>query len=268
MEAGELSITASMPGVLHLRDALGAHMTLLTGTHRALLVDAGYGLCDLQEKLKTFTALPMMPVCTHAHYDHALGCLRLPNAYLSETDYPAWQKATGIDQRMRVLARLRSERIAFSAQQREEYVTLDSKPFQPLREEWFHLGGMDAQVIPMPGHTRGSIGIWVPQRQLLLAGDNLNPVVWLFFKDSCPLSDYAEMMRSLLRIPFAFILCPHADRLYLREEAEAYVRGLSTIRLGHAQRIQIPPYTDIATVSLSPAQGFTLVTDGERDGLL
>ena len=45
-------------------------MYLLLGEDRALLIDTGFGLCKLDEAVKSVTDLPITVVNTHGHYDH------------------------------------------------------------------------------------------------------------------------------------------------------------------------------------------------------
>lgn len=265
MRGNELTVRQALPNVYHLRDALDARMTLLVGTRRALLWDAGYGLCDLREKVRAITALPLTVLCSHAHYDHALGCRRFPRAYLSQTDFPARAQAIGPVARTRVLSRARDMGVTLDEGETARYLADGRDPFAPLRASRFDLGGMGVQVVPMPGHTPGSIGLWVPARRLLLPGDNLNPVLWLFLADSMPLATYAKMLRGVLGLPFAHALCPHDDRLYSRAEVQALANGLTASAMRHARPVRIPGHEEVAAMEFAPAPGFTLVFDGKRD---
>lgn len=265
MRENHITQREALPGVYHLRDALDARMTLLVGARRALLWDAGYGLCDLREAVRGITALPLTVLCSHAHADHALGCRRFPKAYLSREDFAARAEAIGPVARARVLGRAREAGIAMGEGEAARYLADGRDPFAPLRAARFDLGGLGAHVLPMPGHTRGSIGLWVPARRLLLPGDNLNPVLWLFLADSLPLAAYALVLQGMLRLPFAHALCPHDDRLYSRAQVQALADGLTASAMRHARPVRIPGHEEIATMAFSPAPGFELVFDGARD---
>ena len=265
MRENAITTREALPGVYHLRDALDARMTLLLGARRALLWDAGYGLCDLRGAVRGISTLPLTVVCSHAHADHALGCRRFPKAYLSGGDYPARAEAIGPAARARVLGRARDAGVALGEGEAARYLADGRDPFAPLRATRFDLGGLGAHVLPMPGHTRGSVGLWVPARRLLLPGDNLNPVLWLFMADSLPLAAYASMLRGLLRLPFAHALCPHDDRLYSRAEVRALAEGLTGPAMRHARPVRIPGHEEMATLEFSPAPGFTVVFSGARD---
>ena len=47
-----------LPGVFHMEDPLGGvHMTLVVGSRKALLMDAGYGALDVLAQVRTLTGL-------------------------------------------------------------------------------------------------------------------------------------------------------------------------------------------------------------------
>ncbi len=50
-------------------------MFLLVGREQALLIDSGYGLQNLPERIRQITNLPVTLVNTHGHLDHANGGL-------------------------------------------------------------------------------------------------------------------------------------------------------------------------------------------------
>lgn len=265
MRATEITAMEILPGVWHMRDALDVHMTLVTGSTGALLFDGGYGLTDMRAFVRSLTELPLTVVCSHAHPDHAPGCRWFERAYLAGADYPAREGVMDAGQRERSAERLRALGMCMTAAQWQAYLAARPDPFAPLAQRCFDLGGVTAQVVPMPGHTSGSVGLWVPERRLLLTGDNLNPVVWMFLRDSLPLAAYLNMMWGVLEIPFARVLCPHDGRLYVRGEVEAYLRGITPRALRDASLVAIARFEEIRTFEFSPAPGFKLVFDGERD---
>ena len=265
MRATDITANEILPGVWHMRDALDVHMTLVTGSAGALLFDGGYGLTDVRAFVRGLTALPLTVLCSHAHPDHAPGCRWFERAYLAGADYPAREGVMNAGQRELSGARLRALGMSMTAAQWQAYLAARPDPFTPLEGRRFDLGGVTAQVVPMPGHTKGSVGLWVPERRLLLTGDNLNPVVWMFLRDSLPLVAYLAMMQDTLAIPFARVLCPHDGRLYVRGEVEAYLSGITPRALRGAAPVTIARFEEIRTFAFSPASGFKLVFDGERD---
>ena len=244
-----------LSGVTHIADAMGVYMTLLEGTQRALLVDAGYGLEDVAAFVRTLTDKPVTLLLTHAHHDHALGARWFSGARLFAQDLPAWPVYTGERQR-RAVAQQAAAKGLFVP---EDFISRPLPPPAPLEAGEIDLGGLTAQVILCPGHTPGSAAVYVPQRQLLLTGDDWNPCTWLFFPEALPAQAYRENVRALLRLPFAHVLCSHRGELYPRAALEAFLRGLTEEALRSSRRVQMGREED--TREAAPAPGCQFVFD-------
>lgn len=263
MQARGFTIQNPFRRVYHIRDGLDAHMTLLVGDREALLFDTGYGLANLPQAVRAITSLPLSVVLSHGHYDHVLGSRWFPTVYLSEEEMDNYGNAMGNGQRERVLARADERGFRLTPAETEAYSAFSAPKPQPLPRRTFDLGGLHVRVWPMPGHTRGSTALYVEELRLLLPGDNLNPVVWLFFDDRMPLAQYAATMRTVLYLPFAHALCPHDDRPVKRAEAEAFVDGLTPATFRKARPVRIPPYLEQDTRECSPARGFKLIFNAQ-----
>jgi glyoxylase-like metal-dependent hydrolase (beta-lactamase superfamily II) len=263
---GKRQFTVRNPfeGVYHIRDSLAARMTLLVGEKAALLFDTGYGLFDLRPLVRRITSLPLTVVLSHGHYDHLLGCRWFKEVYLPEGEGESFRHNSGEAVRMRVLQRAADAGVPMNDEQRADYLAFSLPEPCMLTQQSFDLGGLHLRVWPMPGHTAGSVGLLVEERRLLLAGDNVNPVVWLFFNDCTSLAEYARTMRSTLYLPFSHVLCPHADRSFDRVEVEDFVEGLQPETYLKAKSVRIEPYLDTATCECAPADGFKLIFDSAR----
>ena len=84
-----------LPGVHHIEDALGVCFTLIVGDERALLVDAGYGVEDVADYVRSLTDLPVTLWLTHGHHDHALGATRFEEVRLHPDDAAVYREYTG-----------------------------------------------------------------------------------------------------------------------------------------------------------------------------
>ena len=213
-----------MPGVYHIRDAMGVWMTLLAGSDRALLFDTGYGLEDVSAFVSSLTKLPLQVVLSHAHHDHVMGARFFPSVSILKAEQETAREYTGEKWRRKVLSQAVTAGIDVCT---EEYLHADMPEFVSMREQSMQLGGLTAQIIACPGHTPGSAVIYVPERELLLTGDDWNPCTWLFFPEALGAVQYRENISKLLDLPFRHILCPHSDRLCTREELQAFVHALS-----------------------------------------
>lgn len=250
-----------LPGVWHIGDAMGVYMTLLAGEKRALLVDTGYGLEDVHALVRSLTHRPIDLILTHAHHDHALGAMHFERAAMFEHDFDAITVYTGIAQRRRVADQARAKGIVVP----EDFLTRPMAQIDALAEGVIDLGGMTAQVILCPGHTPGSAVIYVPERKLLLTGDDWNPCTWLFFPEALGAEAYRENVRGLLSLPFECVLCSHREALYPRSTLEAFLSGLTDDALRSARRAHMG--WPIDTREASPAPGQVFVFDFEKAAL-
>ena len=124
---------------------------------------------------------------------------------------------------------------------------------------------MTAQVIPCPGHKPGSAVVYVPERRLLLTGDDWNPCTWLFFPEALSAEDYRRNVRALLDLPFERALCSHRGDLYPRSAVEAFITGLTDDALRAARRVDLGHPVD--TREAAPAEGQVFVFDYSKTAL-
>jgi glyoxylase-like metal-dependent hydrolase (beta-lactamase superfamily II) len=264
MDMRGFTITRPFTRVYHIRDPLGVYMTLLVGAKQALLFDTGYGLFDPRPQICAITPLPLTVLCSHHHHDHLLGARWFDEVILPQGEIAGAGRYVGGLQRRRVLKRAKECGIVLTSDEQRDYLAFVMPPLRPLDTQSFDLGGLKARVWPMPGHTRDSVGLWVEEERLLLAGDNLNPTVWLFMKDSATVAEYAATMRNALYLPFAHVLCPHTGEPIGRRAVQSYTDGLRSEVFREALPVCIPPHALVTTCACSPAEGFTFIFDSAR----
>ena len=251
-----------LPGVFHIEDAMGVCMTLLTGAKEALLIDAGYGLEPVRAYIRTLTPLPCRLLLTHGHHDHALGAMGFERVLLHPDDRATYDTYTAAEQRQRVLADAARKGIRVDA---AAYLAARMPSPDWIREGCFDLGGLTAQVIHCPGHTPGSLLVYVPERGLLLTGDNWNPTPWLFFPEALPVTDYLRNMRAVLAAyAFTHVLCPHSGVMHERAELETFLSGLTREHLETASLCEEGASRGIRTGRCVPAPGQQLIFDLDK----
>lgn len=250
-----------LPDVIHIEDALGVCMTLLRGDRSALLVDSGFGLEDVAAFAASLTDRPIRLILTHGHYDHILGAGYFPAAELFEEDMPLAREHEFSFWRRRALesARERGLRVNEPA-----FLSGPIPVWKRLEDGAVDLGGLIVRVIRCPGHTRGSAVFYVPERELLLTGDDWNPCTWLFFSEALPVLGYRENMCRLLELPFRHVLCPHSRELYDRRMLEDFVTGLTDENLLAAKPVDTGEWLGIRTAEAAPAPGQCLVFDMDK----
>ena len=231
IENGRFEHREVLPGVFLLKDPMGVCMTLLTGTKRALLVDTGYGIGNAEKAVKALTALPLTVLLTHGHHDHALGAMDFDRVFLHGADREVYRTYTGRAWRENVLYQAGQKGFAFSREEKERYLSARVPcPEEPDFEE-ADLGGLTARVLPCPGHTPGSLMVHVPERSLLLTGDNWNPCTWLFFPEAVGAEEFRENMRKTLPGDFSHALCGHSFELERAARVRAFFDSLTDAAL-------------------------------------
>ncbi len=224
-------------GVYQLR-ALGSRVTVLMGRDRALLIDAGMkgseglivsGLDELGTSPDSLAGI----VVTHYHPDHAGGVREL----VQDRDIPVM--AHRLDSRFlkgdeeqpnpfqpRLMARLAAPLI--------ERVNAPTTPIDIELEDGDIIPfDFPVQVVHTPGHTPGSIAIFLPSQKVVIIGDalqyrlgrKLTPPAAAVTQDP---EQAMESLRKLVRLDFHTICFSHfppfhgAARAALRQMLDTY----------------------------------------------
>lgn len=224
-------ITEPMPGLYEIASSF-VQMHLLVGQHHALLVDTGYGFMDLPGIVRGITDLPLYIVNSHGHFDHACGnsSFRQP-VYIHPEDIPVFriynsERCRGImyDSMRKMQNFLFFLPLLPRTVSRESCLHDDFDDFIEVTEGYtFELGGKTAEVIELPGHTPGSIGLYCRELRLLITSDAINSNVYMFLPESTKLSVYRETLYKANTIDFDFFVTGHQSRLYPKRLLDDYI---------------------------------------------
>lgn len=244
-----------LPGVFHMEDPLGGvHMTLVVGSRRALLMDAGYGALDVSAQVRTLTGLPLTLVLSHGHHDHALGAMWFKESFMDPADLPVFRQYTGARERERVILRA-----GLTGQAADHYRQAQIPEPAPLDDTPMDLGGLTVESIQVPGHTPGSVALLVREMRLLLLGDTWNPQTWVFFPEALPIDTYVASFNRLMDAPFDQALAPHQAAPVTRDYLLAFREGLTTNGPAVAKPFVVPGHERVPTLACSPVKGSRLI---------
>ena len=167
-------------------------------SREAIVVDPGDNIDEVVAILAKHSLSVKAIVITHAHIDHIGGAAKLKAltgapVYMNQNDAPLYDS---LDVQAGWLGVETPERTAIDSDAREG----DS----------LTLGGAVFHVLETPGHTQGSISLWIPAEHKVIAGDTL-------FRDSIgrtdlPGGDGRQILRSihskLLTLPEDAVVIP------------------------------------------------------------
>ena len=139
-------------------------------THEAIVIDPGDNIAQILGILKKHALKATAIIITHAHIDHIGGAAKLKAAtgapvHMNANDAPLYND---IDSQAAWLG--------IEPPQRTEIdVNAQNGQVVKLADKEFH-------ILHTPGHTQGSISVWIPEENKLIAGDTL-------FRDSIGRTD-------------------------------------------------------------------------------
>ena len=222
-----------------------ANMILIVGRDKALLFDTGFGFADLKNAIEEITKLPLYVVDSHGHFDHMGGNRYFEGpVYLHEKDMDLMALHSSAPYQEYAYNSIKKfQRILFwlpclpGKLSGEEYVKSGKYDnYQALKEgETFDLGDITLEVVELPGHTPGSIGLYCRKKRLLLASDAINETVFLFLPESTDLETYIHSLKHAMTYDFDYFINGHVGKLYPKSEINRYLDVAENIDFEHGR---------------------------------
>ncbi len=123
----------------------------------------------------------------------------------------------------------------------------------PLEEDRvFDLGGIDLSVVPVPGHTAGSVALLCRKHCILFTGDAVNGHLWMQLAESRPmkvLGESLEKLRQTYRADFNHILTGHGKGLIDASIVDELLEGVNGLLRGECDNDH--PYTWFAGTDMA-----------------
>ena len=222
--------------VFVLKDSFDCCASLVIGSKGALLFDTGCGVDDMREAATGLTQLPFIVVASHGHFDHIGGSRFFDEVYMSDKDMCI------IDGREHI---------------------------RPLTASRILLGDIEGEIIPLPGHSKGSVGVLFPELRLLLGGDALEPVMSLIFRNHGDRFEQRDTLTKVMDLEFDSFLTSHSDKLFSKSIIPGMIRCIDNCedKRFHQYRYPKPPYSEgwIYVDSVEDEPVGLIISDEEND---
>lgn len=204
--------------IYQIKDPMGVLVTLIVGSKKALLIDTAYGIGNLKEYILSITTKPLIVINSHGHMDHTGGNYQFPKVYIHKLDYKLCIEHNSLHWRVNNLQSADTLNLLTNDFNRESYLNEREGNLILLKEsQIFFLGNLHLKVIPMEGHTKGSIGVLCEEDHILITTDATCPFVWLFLPESTTVETYIEMLQKTLTLPFTHFLVGHGAGVLLEK---------------------------------------------------
>lgn len=213
----------------HVDPMIRGNFWLVRGRTHDLLVDGGLGLGRVRDELADLFDKPVIAFATHCHFDH-IGAMhefddvvahgrdailireggKLASLFASDYEEEFLQEMSDAGYEA---PELLIDALPVAGFDPGTYTIAPAPPTRLVDEgDVVDLGDRRFEVLHLPGHTPGSIGLWEAETGTLFSGDCVyaNPP----FLDELPESnipDYVESMRRLRELPVRIVHGGHDE---------------------------------------------------------
>jgi glyoxylase-like metal-dependent hydrolase (beta-lactamase superfamily II) len=215
----------------HVHPIFSANIFLVLGSDADLVVDSGMGIAPLRpvvEALRPGPGRPLMLFTTHAHIDHIGAAhefeIRLahpleaaemaePTQYsLDSDDIPERFRTLFADAGYEPLWPMLIDALPHEGYDPASY-RLESAPATQMVEDGdtVDLGDWVAEVIHLPGHASGQVGLWHASSGTLFGADAIYDGPLIYDGPEMDVGAYAETLRRLRALPVQRVYGGHDD---------------------------------------------------------
>ncbi|MBM4382491.1 MAG: MBL fold metallo-hydrolase [Deltaproteobacteria bacterium] len=227
----------------HVAPLLRCNVWHVRGRARDLVVDTGLGVASLVDAARDLFERPLAAVATHVHHDHTGGMHEFAERWIhaSEADAMAsgennlpLELAAYDDATRKFFANLGYDLSAglITAIPREGFDPAAHRLAAATATRVLHegdvidLGDRAFEVLHLPGHSPGSIGLWDAKSGTLFSGDAIYDGPLLDQIPGANVPDYLATMRRLRELPVSVVHGGHDPsfgRARLVEIADDYL---------------------------------------------
>jgi glyoxylase-like metal-dependent hydrolase (beta-lactamase superfamily II) len=213
------------------------------GADRDLLIDSGLGIMSLKDAARTLFDKALMVVATHTHYDHVGGLFEFEERIVHRAEAEELEDPSGFaslyarDLDPSLVETIRAAgyempeafvtALPYEGYDPSAYRVLPAPATRLVDEgDEIDLGHRRFEVLHLPGHSPGSIGLWEAASGTLFSGDAVYDGPLLDGLPGSDIGQYVRTMKRLRELPVTVVHGGHDasfGRERLRELADAYL---------------------------------------------
>ncbi len=231
----------------YVDELLRCNIWHVKGRDYDLLVDTGMGICSLKDEVEDLLGKPVIVVATHSHLDHMGGLCEFDNrvAHRCEQDALSFPPQISLDITDWPVEEIEGLQEFGYALASEKMIT--ALPRAGFNLHTFHtpaavrtrlvtegdiidLGDRSFEVLHLPGHSPGSIGLWEEKTGTLFSGDAIYDGPLLDTLEDSNIEDYLVTMERLQNLPVTVVHGGHDesfDRMRLKKLTTEYIASRS-----------------------------------------
>ncbi|MEQ9039722.1 MAG: MBL fold metallo-hydrolase [Silicimonas sp.] len=236
----------------HVHPIFSANIFLVLGREADLVIDSGMGIAPLRpviDGIRPDRAKPLILFTTHAHVDHIGAAhefetrlvhpletegLAHPAPYtLDSQDIPERLRALFLDAGYPPLWPLLIDAVPHADYDPRQYHLTGAAPTRLVEDgDWVDLGGWRAEVIHLPGHSPGQIGLWHAGSGTLFGADAIYDGPLIYDGPGMSVDDYARTLERIAALPIRRVYGGHDPAFGPQRCREIVKRYLSLWQAG------------------------------------
>jgi glyoxylase-like metal-dependent hydrolase (beta-lactamase superfamily II) len=211
----------------HVHRLLRANFWHVRGSERDLVIDGGLGVRTAREVLPWMVGRDPLVVLTHAHCDHTGAAPEFEERLIHEAEADALREPEPWSLQLAVLDDgLRDAALALEPVHHDLLIDALPSPYY-VPERWrpsrasptatvrggesIDLGDRQLQVLHLPGHSPGSIGLLDEHDGVLFSGDAIYDGVLLDDLDGGDVGEYVTTIRALQELDVRTVHAGHNE---------------------------------------------------------
>ncbi len=232
----------------HVVSLMRCNIWHVRGSKRDLVIDTGMGIASLVEEMQDLLDKPVSAVATHGHDDHIGSHHEFDDVVAHPAESRSLERpsmssldplvAWGQDEIDGLIRAGYEMNDPYFVTALPAGVTIEGFRQQPARVtrlvdegDVVDLGDRQFEVLHLPGHSPGSIGLWEEATGTLFSGDAVYDGPLLDELGHSDIATYCETMKRLLDLPVTVVHGGH-DESFGREKLQAIARNYLETRAG------------------------------------